>query len=728
MKTKILSLVLLSFLYGSTYAQYCSISGYTSHEWINRVQLGSIDNTSGNNSGYADYTALSTVINLGSSQTITLTPGFPSTIYTEYWKVYIDYNQDGDFTDAGEDIGQNNGNGAVAIAFTVPLTALTGNTRMRVIMRWASYPLNPCGLFLNGEAEDYTVQIPCPVPTGLVASNISNTAARVSWAGGAAKYKLQYKIAGASTWTVKNNISNTYYALTGLAPNTKYSYRVQAICGVGSTSAFSSIASFTTTYNYCSVGGSTQYGYINNVKLGTINNTSGDNGGYANYTALSTNIGTGTSQTISLTPGGETHHYYWEVYIDYNHNAAFTDAGEKVGQGDSYNPVDISFTVPGTALTGKTRMRIIMQKDIGYLNNPCTYFFGEAEDYSVNITTCNVPTGLSASSITADAARVSWAAAGGATKYKLQYRTGTNAWTTVNNIVTTSYNITGLTAHTNYKYRVQSLCAGGLTSAFSAAKSFTTTFAYCPMEAVTDYEWIEKVKLGSINNTSGNNGGYADYTSLSTNMVAGSVKKITLTPGFTNNPGEEHWEVYIDYNQDGDFYDAGEAVGQVTGINANDKNISFTVPATALNGSTRMRVVMNFDFARNNPCDVPGDQYGEAEDYTVKITGGALNAVAADAFALKNVKENGLNSLIVSPNPVNTSSANLMLQTARKGGVTIRIADLSGRILRSEILSNVIAGRNTYALRNLNLLPGTYVIVAVQGNAIVARTRFIVVK
>jgi len=36
--------------------------------------------------------------------------------------------------------------------------------------------------------------------------------------------------------------------------------------------------------------------------------------------------------------------------------------------------------------------------------------------------------------------------------------------------------------------------------------------------------------------------------------------------------------------------------------------------------------------------------------------------------------------------------------------------------------------RNTYTLRSLNLLPGTYMMVAVQGNAIIARTKFIVAK
>lgn len=377
MKTKILSLVLLSFLFESAYTQYCSISGNTISAYIERIQLGSIDNISGNNNGYADYTALSTSIVAGSSQTITLTPGIIPAFapILQYWNVYIDYNHDGDFADAGENAASAAWGSAVSISFTVPLSALAGNTRMRIVMKTTND--NPtCGNIGDGEAEDYTIQISnCPMPTDLSASSISNTAATVNWAGGAAKYRLQYKIEGTSIWTNVYNITNNFYMLTGLNPNTKYKYRVQAICGIGFTSTFSAAASFTTTNNYCSTGGSTQYGYINNVKLGSINNTSGDNGGYADYTALSTSINTGTQKTISLTPGGEIHHNYWEAYIDYNHNADFTDPGEKVGQGDGYSSVNISFTVPDIALTGNTRIRIIMQKDIGYLNNPCTFFF-----------------------------------------------------------------------------------------------------------------------------------------------------------------------------------------------------------------------------------------------------------------------------------------------------------------------------------------------------------------
>ena len=85
-----------------------------------------------------------------------------------------------------------------------------------------------------------------------------------------------------------------------------------------------------------------------------------------------------------------------------------------------------------------------------------------AEDYTVKITTCNVPTNLASSSITADAATISWKAAAGAKKYKLQYRAGTNPWTSVTNISDTFYNLTGLAVHTAYSYKVQSLCGAGL--------------------------------------------------------------------------------------------------------------------------------------------------------------------------------------------------------------------------------------------------------------------------
>src|SRR5678809_1813047 len=107
--------------------------------YISKVVLGTINNTSGSNGGYGNYTALSTSLAGSTANTITLTPGFTGSAYREYWKVYIDYNKNGVFTDAGDNVASVNSTSAVSASFTVPTTALNGTTRMRVQMRYNSY-------------------------------------------------------------------------------------------------------------------------------------------------------------------------------------------------------------------------------------------------------------------------------------------------------------------------------------------------------------------------------------------------------------------------------------------------------------------------------------------------------------------------------------------------------------------------------------------------------------
>ena len=75
----------------------------------------------------------------------------------EYFVIYIDYNNNGEFTDAGERVFVSTGStGTVSGSFTVP-TGLAGTARMRVIMQYNSPISSPCGTYSWGEAEDYTV-------------------------------------------------------------------------------------------------------------------------------------------------------------------------------------------------------------------------------------------------------------------------------------------------------------------------------------------------------------------------------------------------------------------------------------------------------------------------------------------------------------------------------------------------------------------------------------------
>jgi hypothetical protein len=85
--------------------------------------------------------------------------------------------------------------------------------------------------------------------------------------------------------------------------------------------------------------------------------------------------------------------------------------------------------------------------------------------------------------------------------------------------------------------------------------------------------------------------------------------------------------VYFDWNQDGDFDDAGEVHVSPTiygsGLSRTiEWQGSIDIPRSALNGATRMRVVASGSYNFNTPvifaCGNLGSG-GQAEDYTVIV-------------------------------------------------------------------------------------------------------------
>ncbi|MCD4818101.1 MAG: hypothetical protein K8S23_05380, partial [Candidatus Cloacimonetes bacterium] len=135
---------------------YCAASG-GNDEYISRVQVGSIDNTStaGN---YVDYTSQSTDMTIGTGYPITITNGNPYS--SDQCGIWVDWNQDDDFSDANESISISNnpGNGPYTATITPPAGAVPGSTRMRVRITYTG-AVDPCGTTQYGEVEDYTINI-----------------------------------------------------------------------------------------------------------------------------------------------------------------------------------------------------------------------------------------------------------------------------------------------------------------------------------------------------------------------------------------------------------------------------------------------------------------------------------------------------------------------------------------------------------------------------------------
>ncbi|MCX6252055.1 MAG: GEVED domain-containing protein [Bacteroidetes bacterium] len=154
-------ITVLLFSYGSSNAQYCLptySTGCTYGDGLTLFQLGTINQSITCTASYHDYTASSTNMTIGNAYTITVQAGYAST----YVNFYVDYNHNSTF-DASEMIGQVicGATGTnYTLPFTVPVTALTGNTRLRAMTEWLGYPTGPCSTTESyGNCQDFTVNI-----------------------------------------------------------------------------------------------------------------------------------------------------------------------------------------------------------------------------------------------------------------------------------------------------------------------------------------------------------------------------------------------------------------------------------------------------------------------------------------------------------------------------------------------------------------------------------------
>ena len=276
----------------------------------------------------------------------------------------------------------------------------------------------------------------------------------------------------------------------------------------------------------------------------------------------------------------------------------------------------------------------------------------------VNVTTLTpdtqaptAPTNLTASGTTSTTTNLTWTASTdnvGVTGYDV-YQGATLKAT----VATTSYAVTGLTPSTAYTFSVQAKDAAGNVSASSNIVNVTTlvnTITYCTSQGNSvASELIGRVQLGTIDNSSTGGTGYTDFTAISTNVTKSTVYSITITPTWTGGTLKEGYSVWIDYNQDGDFADAGEQVWTKTATKTTPVSGSFTIPATATLGSTRMRVSLK----RNAiPTSCETFAAGQVEDYTVTIVSGA-KIILSENNSGKEV------AFTVYPNPVSSDVLNI---------------------------------------------------------------------
>lgn len=141
------------------FINYCSSqSTKNSYEWIKQVELESdIDNLSNKDiNGYGDFTDQTLVVDTGDIVTVKLTPGYKRRAYVEYWRIWADWNFDGDFNDPQEKVFEQKGKNIRTGSFAIPKHVDPNELGLRISMRWKRYAPS-CGNFRNGEVEDYRI-------------------------------------------------------------------------------------------------------------------------------------------------------------------------------------------------------------------------------------------------------------------------------------------------------------------------------------------------------------------------------------------------------------------------------------------------------------------------------------------------------------------------------------------------------------------------------------------
>jgi hypothetical protein len=393
---------------------------------ITNVSYSSVNNSSSNTLVYNDYTAQIGNVYQGASMPISVTTSTGNINYNI--KIWVDWNNDGDFTDSGEAmLAGTVYSGTVSGTMTVPLTASVGNHRMRVgIAQNKNKSFNetpiPCFTGSKGAYEDYTINVIAAVcttaiptvstnPTDKSIMNNGSTSFTATFANTPTSYIWEVSSDGGTNFTpisnggVYNGATTSTLTLTSVPSYmTGFKYRVSASNACG-TSVVSNTATLTITVTYCNGGNSAHptTHYISSfVSTGNLKDTANapttySTNGYGDFKAITiaTQIpGGGANFSINVMPLATTAAERQRIscFVDWNGDGIFADPAERVYTSNltSILETTFGFEIPLSANPGNYRLRIRSMRpgDI-YTSavNPCSPYNtgGETEDYTLAV-------------------------------------------------------------------------------------------------------------------------------------------------------------------------------------------------------------------------------------------------------------------------------------------------------------------------------------------------------
>ncbi|MXN92457.1 T9SS sorting signal type C domain-containing protein [Flavobacterium sp. Sd200] len=593
-------------------------TGYNIQSFSTTVGFSNISNTTAQTAFYT---------NNYDSMTVSQEPGgsFTYSVAVPGWtnlEIWVDWNNDLDFDDEGELMASHTaygfGNTVYTGNLTIPGATAEGDYRMRVRSRYYYYAASPCNVYEYGAAQDYKLSVTAPpscyTPINLLGVAVASGTANLSWesqALGTTPVGYEYFVS-TSTTSPESGTPITGTSVEGYTPitdNTWYYLHVRVNCGDGDYSQWAisapfrylqgdtcdsaiDLATLTSPYTYSTVGAS------NDTNLPCNTNTAPDLFYYIEV-----------PNGYTLTIGQTTNNYDSTNYIGYGGAcpgetsiACWDDVDEQTHSWEN--------------LTGSTQIVHWVQDGFG----TSTGGSFTLEWTLIPPVTCDVPRELDVNLTSLTSADISWIVPNTGSPVGYEYAITTSATAPASGTYTTGLSATGVEVTPNVAsyLHVRSICSEEDGNSVWVTYEFFS--GYCPAgntNATNRYISSVTSTLGETNFASTSTftaGGYADYTSeYAVSTYAGGSFALTAT----HPSGTYAYCVWIDWNGNFDFTDAGERPIATQYVNSPAELGTITVPLGTPVGTYRMRIRNSFNTAPIPVCGNLGD--GETEDYIINV-------------------------------------------------------------------------------------------------------------
>ena len=300
------------------------------------VNFGEINNTSTKTTGYSDYKSITTEVIKGNKYTLktSVNTDGNKTVKTFAW---IDWNQNCVFDaeeqyDLGETTNKNGETSKSGLEITIPTTAFTGTTTLRVSSKLTNIgDPKSCELDFNGEVEDYTITI----TPSYTLTNKSESKSICNKAVNELNYTLDYKTFNGfnedvtfATTNLPTNATATFNSVTfnsdGMLIVTISNLNNVAIgdytikvTGTSTSMTKSIDLTLKINDNLCKSSGNVESQIsITNVKFGEIDKTSTKTTEYSDFRSVSTGVVRGENYELSTTINSDGNNTVKNICLD----------------------------------------------------------------------------------------------------------------------------------------------------------------------------------------------------------------------------------------------------------------------------------------------------------------------------------------------------------------------------------------------------------------------------